>query len=173
MEHQANTKVCRKCGVEKLVTEFWVSDKKRGYRRANCKDCDKLTAREYYAANPEYQERMRAGAKRFREENPELYEYRRLKWRHQIKQKYKITPEQYFKMVEAQGDSCALCGSSEIGRTGKNGKWSAGRWNIDHCHKTGTVRGLLCHTCNVRIGAYEKLLAQVGEEKVKLYLSAP
>lgn len=26
---------------------------------------------------------------------------------------------------------------------------------VDHCHTTGKVRGLLCHTCNILVGMYE------------------
>jgi hypothetical protein len=47
-------------------------------------------------------------------------------------------------MVAEQGDKCAICGRAE-----PNGR---GRWHIDHDHKTGKVRGLLCNNCNVLLG---------------------
>lgn len=42
-----------------------------------------------------------------------------------------------------QNGRCALCG----GPPTKNGKL-----DIDHDHKAGKVRGLLCHKCNYALG---------------------
>lgn len=52
----------------------------------------------------------------------------------------------------AQG-ACEACGAETSGR----------RAHIDHCHDTGRVRGLLCHQCNVALGAiHEDLDAPRG-----------
>jgi hypothetical protein len=59
--------------------------------------------------------------------------------------KYGITPEQYDQMLLDQGGGCAICGSEEEGR-GKE------FLHVDHDHKTGKVRGLLCFGCNSGIG---------------------
>lgn len=41
-------------------------------------------------------------------------------------------------LVEAwQAGSCALCGAPDVAAP-----------KVDHCHRTGLIRGLLCHTCN-------------------------
>jgi hypothetical protein len=47
----------------------------------------------------------------------------------------------------AQGGGCAICGRTPDDAPGR---WS--RLNIDHDHKTGKVRGVLCHGCNSGIG---------------------
>lgn len=45
-------------------------------------------------------------------------------------------------MVKAQNNRCAICYSLP----------EKGRLAIDHCHKTGKVRSLLCTSCNVAVG---------------------
>lgn len=60
---------------------------------------------------------------------------------------YGLTQTDYDLMVEAQGDCCACCGSSDP-CTANNCK----TWCVDHDHVTGAVRGLLCVKCNTGIG---------------------
>lgn len=55
-----------------------------------------------------------------------------------LRVKYGLTPEQYLAMLEYQGGRCAIC----LRLPGK------ARLNVDHDHKTGHVRGLICFTCN-------------------------
>jgi hypothetical protein len=45
-------------------------------------------------------------------------------------------------MLVTQDDACAVCRKA----------WGSFGPMIDHCHKTGRVRGLLCRACNVSIG---------------------
>jgi hypothetical protein len=66
---------------------------------------------------------------------------RNVSHRYVLKQKG-VTLEQYQRMVETQNGICAVC-SSPPSRT---------KLNVDHCHDTGKVRGLLCWNCNMAIG---------------------
>ncbi len=66
-------------------------------------------------------------------------------WQNKIKRKYKISSEDYFQMLADQNNSCGIC-------KGANAGTKDSRFRIDHCHKTGKVRGLLCHKCNAGIG---------------------
>ena len=59
---------------------------------------------------------------------------------------YGITGEQYQRILNYQGGVCAICGPI----TGRKG--ASRRLSVDHNHKTGEVRGLLCMTCNDYIG---------------------
>lgn len=49
-----------------------------------------------------------------------------------------FTVNQYDAMLKRQGGGCAIC----------HAKPKTRRLNIDHDHKTGRIRGLLCHRCN-------------------------
>jgi len=58
-----------------------------------------------------------------------------------------------------QEEKCALC---------KTDTPNARGWTTDHDHETGLVRGILCHTCNIKLAAYEEMKANPKTEE---YLS--
>jgi hypothetical protein len=74
---------------------------------------------------------------------------------------YGLTMQDYNRMVCKQRGRCAICFQKLTAN--KNGT------NIDHCHKTGKVRGLLCSGCNKRLGWAEK--KQVFTNRQLHYLS--
>lgn len=67
-----------------------------------------------------------------------------------LKTRYGITDADYLRMLHEQGGRCAICHSDKPG----NGKSEL--FDVDHCHTTGKVRGLLCRNCNVTAGVLEK-----------------
>ena len=60
---------------------------------------------------------------------------------------YKITLEDYDGMVAEQSNRCAICGSDDP-------KTHHGFWQVDHCHDSEAVRGLLCNSCNMGLGYF-------------------
>lgn len=62
-----------------------------------------------------------------------------------------ITLDQYNEMLKAQAYGCAICARPE--RTTHRGRPRA--LAVDHCHKTGIVRGLLCNDCNTGIARFD------------------
>jgi hypothetical protein len=132
------------------------SDTLRAWRNKNG---ERIAAyrKEYVATHPEYREKNRARARRWTANNRERVrdaararafradpEKAALSRRMAVlKTRYGITVDEYDQMLIAQGGGCAICGRPRSGK--KN-------LPVDHNHKTGRVRGVLCHPCNRWIG---------------------
>lgn len=94
--------------------------------------------------NPERAaELRRATVRRYTAKHPERVKQRFRKW--VLRTKYNITWEQYHEMLEAQGGCCAICETDKPEGRGQC-------FHVDHDHKTGRVRGLLCTNCNNMLG---------------------
>lgn len=95
-----------------------------------------------YWKNPEL---ARARARETRLKDPKKHRERIKKWLDKNPgytrlQKYGLTFEKWNEMVLDQGGKCAICKKET-------------KLCVDHDHKTGKVRGLLCLTCNQGIGS--------------------
>lgn len=66
-----------------------------------------------------------------------------------LQKNYGISLEEYDEMWDTQEGICASCGELE---TAKNPIGAIRRLSVDHDHKTGKVRGLLCSRCNQALG---------------------
>lgn len=62
-----------------------------------------------------------------------------------------LVPGEYAQRLETQGGGCAVCQRPPNGR----------KLCVDHDHRTGVVRGLLCSTCNTAIGLLQDDYATV------------
>jgi Recombination endonuclease VII len=85
-------------------------------------------------------ENARAWGMRNKEKVTEAHRKRKLA------RKFGITPEQYEAMLHRQNGVCALCHNPPNGI----------RLAVDHDHRSGKVRGLLCTRCNQTLGMVEK-----------------
>lgn len=154
-------KTCTKCGIEKDESEFGKSGKNKDGSikfRADCKECQckYVTDRRLL---PEIQKRDNEYRVQHKKEMAAYYqnskEERRKYYKDNIKQQknsqllrhYGITLEQYNQMFEAQNGVCAICGQPEI----LFNKSLA----VDHDHKTGKIRALLCGNCNHALGKFK------------------
>ena len=63
-----------------------------------------------------------------------------------VKRFYGLTKEQYEQMIVDQNNQCAICSLDFSNLKRKP--------DVDHCHKTGKVRALLCWNCNGGLGQY-------------------
>jgi hypothetical protein len=121
-------KTCKICKKEKSLNEFYET-KRNGVaygHHGKCKEC-------YVKKQQENYDPLKK-----RNEN--------------LKRCYGITLNEYNEMLEKQNGKCAICGTTETkGRkSGRGG--GADVFAVDHCHDTGDVRGLLCHSCNRAMG---------------------
>jgi hypothetical protein len=75
----------------------------------------------------------------------------------QLLRYYGISLDERNAMFAQQGARCAIC---------KTDKGSSKDFHVDHCHKTGVVRGILCRHCNHVLGHArdntETLAAAIG-----------
>jgi hypothetical protein len=95
--------------------------------------------RERYAQEPEYREREKSRRRAYEQANKEELSARR-QFGH-LERRYGISRTDYKVLLAAQRGVCPICG-----------KRSKKTLCVDHCHATGTVRGLLCRQCNFGLG---------------------
>jgi hypothetical protein len=64
-----------------------------------------------------------------------------------LRRGYGITLEDYKRMLVEQNSCCKMCD--------KHSSLFKRCLHVDHCHKTGVIRGLLCTNCNTALGIIE------------------
>lgn len=75
------------------------------------------------------------------ERNRDLYRDR------YIQRTYDLTLADVERLKHKQNYQCAICKTELADISTKN-------THIDHCHKTGVVRGILCVNCNTGLGSF-------------------
>jgi len=73
------------------------------------------------------------------------------KRKHNYKNRYGISVEEYDALFAKQNGVCAICERPE--KLTKGGKLHT--LAVDHNHETHQVRGLLCMSCNTKLGYFE------------------
>ena len=121
---------CAKCGETKPRDAFYNLRHTTDPRRP-CKVCIRSDKRARYAAN----------------------DGDRVSHAQVLREKYHLTAAQYDRMLAAQDGRCAICGRAETAR-GRGG--APRRLAVDHDHRSGVVRQLLCHRCNLVTWAVEE-----------------
>lgn len=118
-------KTCRVCATDRPIHSYGTYTGRSGQvHRKTCNPCRRTAEALRYKNNPEVRSRMKARART-----------------HQLVYGYGITESDYETILSKQGGVCAICGGTQTKR-----------FNVDHCHDSGKVRGLLCWNCNIAIG---------------------
>ncbi len=141
MANQIVENICTRCKETKAITEFYrAAQNKSGYQSI-CKSCHLARQRTYRKGHPQ-------------PSNVEQHLWYR----------YKMRGSEYEAMVIRQKNLCAIC---------KKPPATSGRHirlQVDHCHETGHIRGLLCNSCNNALGRFGDSIE--GIQRVLDYLKA-
>ncbi len=146
-------RTCTMCLRTKALVEFSPDRRSKDGCQARCKVCKSGEVRDAYAANPEHK---KAVGKSHYHSNRGLDS--------RMRRKYGITAEEYQRLLAAQGGHCAICPATEPGYGRKY-------FTVDHDHKTGKVRGLLCVRCNTGLGMMEDSADRM--EAAAQYIKSP
>src|SRR5262245_48991085 len=125
------SKRCTRCRRVKPLADYYDQPRCRDGKHSGCKAC------------------MNAAVKASRKDPSSKARHHHYCWRSSIKRRYGMTEADYLRLLAAQDDVCAICGSPTPNQRG-NKK----HLHIDHCAKTGKVRGLLCSNCNNGLGRF-------------------
>jgi hypothetical protein len=131
--------------------DFWlfvdaVSPKSDGNTLRKQDNLKPLSPKNWYWKESTSSKDAAAWQKAWREKNPEKVKNM------DLKKHYGISLDEYKKMSVNQSHCCAICGEKETSLD-KNG---AERFMaVDHCHKTGKIRALLCKACNTALGNFK------------------
>lgn len=177
-------RTCKTCDNERSRKRFRRDPEKRIRRNQRVSEA--------YHRSSERKRKKAESGKRWRERHPDLKAYmdaaakrsyqkhldrRRAEARQRYWQKpeerratanrksykiYGLSEEDFLALEKKQGGVCAICLRPE--RRKIRGRVT--RLSVDHCHKTGRVRGLLCSHCNSKLSLFEQLADHLGIEVV-------
>jgi hypothetical protein len=131
-------KICKRCGHYQDIERFYFRSNKSG-RRSICKDCNKKSE---IKRLPQKVQSWRLR----RSKNPSFFSQR--EHESSLKTRYGIDKKEYIRLLKLQEYVCAVCLQPET----KVIRGKIARLSVDHCHKNGSIRGILCSSCNVFIG---------------------
>lgn len=125
-------KTCTVCKETKEITDYYKYAANKDGISYRCKECDDKARQQWSEKNPERAKESQ------RKRN--------------LKHKYGLTIEDYDRILEDQGNSCAICHKKDYEVSGD--RFSKIKFAVDHNHTTGKVRGILCNQCNRALGMF-------------------
>lgn len=72
--------------------------------------------------------------------------------KHHLRTRYNLSPAEYDEMAKTQDYKCAICNKDVTENIRANKQIAL---SVDHNHKTGAVRELLCMKCNYGLGYFK------------------
>lgn len=134
---------------ETPTIDFWTEQRRQKHARSKKKiqDFDRPAHLKIVGANTRFKKGQHVGRLSPR-------------WKGGRYVRYGLTPERYDEIVAIQGGLCAIC----LKPPGKR------RLQVDHDHKTGRVRGLVCFRCNYGMGWFQEDLERL--KRIESYLTS-
>ena len=118
-------------------------------------------SKEYYENN------NKGNLRRYHERYKNNPEHVKNAYRYSIKKHYNLSEEDYTNLFTSQEGLCLICTAVLYNPFDRK---EGLRPQVDHCHRTNKVRGLLCQTCNTGLGSFkdnEELLLKGAEYLAK------
>jgi hypothetical protein len=152
-------KKCSQCKGEFGSDKFGPSKLDSTGLRSRCLKCEKNNSKERRDRDPGSQ---RKAGKKWRETHLEYVKAANKEWvaknpeavrGYILKRRYGIGIVEFDRMLAEQG-GCGICVGSDSGVSGR-------KMSVDHDHKTGKVRGILCRGCNSGIGFLKEDIAVI------------
>lgn len=166
------TKKCARCGSTKLRLDFYRDRRRPDGLKGHCKECElaarrarrvvpdtklcnpcgrDLAATEFYPSSSTsdgLQHMCRECSSTLQKERNRQAAYKEARRASALRSRYDISVTEYERLFRLQDKRCAICRNRPQTR----------RLAVDHNHRTGAVRGLLCDWCNRKVlgGARDK-----------------
>lgn len=121
-------KKCSICRIDQTLDNYWKSKTSYDGLQYACKHCQSKSNKKYKDKN---KDRTKANRRK------------------SLLKSYGLTPESYDIMFKEQLGLCKICKNPSPKR------WRSEKLFVDHDHKSGKVRGLLCHDCNYGLGGFK------------------
>ena len=135
-------KECTLCHEVKELTEFYTDARTLDGHVTRCKPCHKGV----------YHSWKRSNSQKIRGYNKTWYETSGIRFT-----RHGLTQESYNELLKIQNGVCAICKNAETLIVREKER----PLHIDHDHKTGVIRGLLCSACNTGIGKFNDSLERL------------
>ncbi len=156
-------KNCKKCLLDKPIKHFHRCKKAKYGRLHTCRACEyemrkkrekenglyeerKRKNKIRYNSDPNYRMRNRMSAIRYSTSTENTKKIRKQKQTRELKTNYNVEYTWYRQRLEDLNGTCELCKTNTYSITHKKAL------HLDHCHKTGKIRGFLCNNCNMALG---------------------